>query len=903
MTAGTSRVLPGAEGVVLCASVFSFRLPRQEWAWRLAQVRDAGYTCVGLYVPWNTHELAPGVWDFTGPRDVGAFLDLAADAGLDVLARPGPYICSGWDGGGLPAWLTLEPGLRLRQAEPRYLAQVGRWFERVLPILAERQTDRGGPVVAVQLENELDLFDCDDPAAYVGALRDLARSAGLTVPLVACAGQGDLERATGGVPGVLPTDNFNPSDASPDIEAEVVAYARDLRSRGLPLWVTETGRSHTTLRRLLASGVSFLGPYLQSSGRDLGWTPSTGSWGDPGAFMTHSSDLGGLVSATGQQHAEQRAEARLLARVVDALGPALEGARPGPAATVRAGFPTASHVATLDLAGGGRLVGLPNLGSVPGSALLDVGGREVPVVVPAGACPLLPVGLPLAGWGAQATLTVATAEVVGLAGRGRQGGLARPRDSGAHLVLAADGPAVAVLDVAGDEIWVPLAAPGMPGARAVVRTPAGSLAIQLVSRAVAGASAGGPTPVAAGTDAAAASPEPVALRRAVVGSSDKVDRPRRPASRTVDPEPLEAAGVYRGCGTYRAVADLSGVAELLVAGAADVVELRVGERVLPAFARSGAATWLDVRTDDGSSALRADVETWGHAGFDDARLPALRLGSLRGLGRVWAVTGRADVSALWRVSGAGAGSAPAPLRTLGGWSSTRLGDPVTYTRDLPPALAERALRLSGLTGPVAVSIVADAGPGPASVVVPDDPWVLLPAGAGGVAVTLPHHPGGPALGAELLDLRPVTGWTLEPEPDTELDRRAVEVAEGRSVAEPDAVGPAGVSLAVAAGADVWLVADVPPHAGGYEVRPRGTDVRVHVWVVRQGEATLTGRAWLGAGRPRFTGGEPDVAWVPGAPDGARIVLRVRGLAGGGDPVLHGVDVRPLPVRAPLRSTV
>ncbi len=81
----------------------------------------AGYTLVDVYVPWNFHETAPGGWDFTGRRDVGEFLDLARDAGLGVIARPGPYICSEWDGGALPAWLTLEDGLALRQAEPRYL--------------------------------------------------------------------------------------------------------------------------------------------------------------------------------------------------------------------------------------------------------------------------------------------------------------------------------------------------------------------------------------------------------------------------------------------------------------------------------------------------------------------------------------------------------------------------------------------------------------------------------------------------------------------------------------------------------------------------------------------------------------------------------------------------------------
>jgi beta-galactosidase len=139
---------------------------------------------------------------------VGAFLKLAADEGLWVMARPGPYICSEWDGGGLPAYLNTRPGLQLRQNDPGYLGQVGRWFDRILPIIRDQQVDQGGTLIAVQLENELDFFDCHDPQGYIAALRDMALAHGITVPLIACAGQGDLYRASGYAEGVLPSVNI-----------------------------------------------------------------------------------------------------------------------------------------------------------------------------------------------------------------------------------------------------------------------------------------------------------------------------------------------------------------------------------------------------------------------------------------------------------------------------------------------------------------------------------------------------------------------------------------------------------------------------------------------------------------------------------------------------------------------
>lgn len=52
---------------------------------------------VNRYVPWNFHEAAPGVYNFTGDRDLEYFLNLANQTGLLVILRPGPYICAEWE--------------------------------------------------------------------------------------------------------------------------------------------------------------------------------------------------------------------------------------------------------------------------------------------------------------------------------------------------------------------------------------------------------------------------------------------------------------------------------------------------------------------------------------------------------------------------------------------------------------------------------------------------------------------------------------------------------------------------------------------------------------------------------------------------------------------------------------
>jgi len=45
-------------------------------------------------VPWNFHEPQPGQYEWSGSRNITRFLDLAQELGLDVILRPGPYICA-----------------------------------------------------------------------------------------------------------------------------------------------------------------------------------------------------------------------------------------------------------------------------------------------------------------------------------------------------------------------------------------------------------------------------------------------------------------------------------------------------------------------------------------------------------------------------------------------------------------------------------------------------------------------------------------------------------------------------------------------------------------------------------------------------------------------------------------
>lgn len=140
---------------LVSGSVHYFRAPPSRWKPALLAAKAMGLNSIATYVPWNLHEPQPGRFRFAGMLDLRAFLEAAHEVGLLVLLRPGPYICSEWDLGGLPAWLLREEGVRLRSGERRFVEATERFFgavaKEVLPYV-------GRPVVGLQVENEYGAF-------------------------------------------------------------------------------------------------------------------------------------------------------------------------------------------------------------------------------------------------------------------------------------------------------------------------------------------------------------------------------------------------------------------------------------------------------------------------------------------------------------------------------------------------------------------------------------------------------------------------------------------------------------------------------------------------------------------------------------------------------------------------
>ena len=178
-----SLTIDGRRTFVWSGEFHPFRLPSpSEWLDVLEKMKAEGYNAVSLYFDWAYHSPAPGVYDFTGVRNMDEVLDMAAKVGLYVIARPGPYINAEVTGGGYPGWLTTQAG-KARTAAADYLAAADQWLGQIDQILRSHQLTNGtGTVILYQLENELANTGSSEQA-YMQHLATTVRADGISVPL------------------------------------------------------------------------------------------------------------------------------------------------------------------------------------------------------------------------------------------------------------------------------------------------------------------------------------------------------------------------------------------------------------------------------------------------------------------------------------------------------------------------------------------------------------------------------------------------------------------------------------------------------------------------------------------------------------------------------------------------
>lgn len=191
---------------IISGAIHYFRVVPEYWEDRLLKLKACGFNTVETYLAWNLHEPEEGQFCFEGIADVEKFVRTAEKVGLHVILRPSPYICAEWEFGGLPSWLLRYSDMKVRCMDERYLEKVDRYYDELIPRLVPLLSSNGGPVIAVQIENEYGSYGDDHD--YINYSKEALIKRGVDVLLFTSDGPGDGMLQGGTVPGVLATVNF-----------------------------------------------------------------------------------------------------------------------------------------------------------------------------------------------------------------------------------------------------------------------------------------------------------------------------------------------------------------------------------------------------------------------------------------------------------------------------------------------------------------------------------------------------------------------------------------------------------------------------------------------------------------------------------------------------------------------
>lgn len=347
---GSTFQLDGKPFQIISGSMHYPRVPRAYWRDRFRKARAMGLNTITTYVFWNVHEPRPGVFDFSGQNDLAEYLREAQQEGLFVLLRPGPYVCAEWELGGYPSWLLKDPSLVLRSRDPKYTAAVHTWFQRLGQEVRPFLLKNGGPILAVQLENEYGSFG--DDKDYLEGLKQELISSGMGDALLYTA-DGPAQVPKGSLPELPAVINFGTGDAH-----DAFAKLAQLRPSGPRMsgeywdgWFDHWGEHHhetdatrqaDELRWMLQQGYS-VSMYMFHGGTSFGWMNGANSNGTNYEPDTTSYDYDAPVAEDGEPRAKFNLFRDIIAHATGITPPAL------PAPIPRSKFPVTGNVQTASL--------------------------------------------------------------------------------------------------------------------------------------------------------------------------------------------------------------------------------------------------------------------------------------------------------------------------------------------------------------------------------------------------------------------------------------------------------------------------------------------------------------------------------------------------------------------------
>jgi beta-galactosidase len=333
---GGHFVIDGKPVQIISGEMHYPRIPRPYWRDRLRKAKAMGLNAVTIYAFWNVHEPHPGQWNFSGQDDVASFVRDAQQAGLYVILRPGPYICGEWSYGGFPDWLLKDRTMKVRTLDPAYMHAATDYIDHLGQQLKPLLWTNGGPIIAVQVENEYGSFGNDK--AYVEAVKRMSVNAGFgSVVLYTGDGPGDW----GGTLPELPVGlDFGPGEAQKGF-AKLFQLRPHPRltyvAEFYPGWYDKWGQPHQTgapieeqlkdLSWILSHGYS-VSLYMFHGGTDWGFMNGANVDNDVYAPETTSYDYAAPLDEAGDPTPHYYALRKLFAKYSSGALPAVPASIP-----------------------------------------------------------------------------------------------------------------------------------------------------------------------------------------------------------------------------------------------------------------------------------------------------------------------------------------------------------------------------------------------------------------------------------------------------------------------------------------------------------------------------------------------------------------------------------------------
>lgn len=182
-----SLVFDGKRVVPVMGEVHYSRIPQDEWAQEVRKMKEGGVTIIAAYVFWNHVEELEGVFNWSGERNLRAFLEVCKGEDMPVVLRLGPFCHGEVRNGGIPDWMFAK-GCRMREENATFLKYTRELYRQIFSQVQGLQWKDGGPVVAAQLDNEY-----RGRGSYLMALKKIAKEVGFDLPFYTRTGWPELK--------------------------------------------------------------------------------------------------------------------------------------------------------------------------------------------------------------------------------------------------------------------------------------------------------------------------------------------------------------------------------------------------------------------------------------------------------------------------------------------------------------------------------------------------------------------------------------------------------------------------------------------------------------------------------------------------------------------------------------